>query len=431
MSSLRSNMRPTLEALAHRRAASILVCVVAFTTVIAFPQPSAGASTPPVAQVVVGQYHACARLVDGTARCWGRNRFGRLGDGTTTDRLTPVTVTNPTGTGPLTDIAQLTTSWDHSCALLGDATAVCWGWNGNGRLGDGTTTSRTRPVVVRDATGVAPLAGIVQIAGGINQTCARLTDASAVCWGSNKFGQLGDQSTVDRPLPVTVLNAAGDGPLTNIAQIGTGRGHSCARSTDGTMRCWGLNYSGQLGDNTRTNRLSPVVVKNAFATAPLTGVVQITTTWDHTCARRSDATARCWGNNGAGRLGDGTTTLRRLPVVVKNTAGTGALTAIMQLATGRDHTCAVGIDLRLRCWGNNQAGQLADGTTTNRLLPVVALDSTGTTALTNVAQVAPAITATCAARTDGSAWCWGNNAYGQLGNGTTTSSPLPIGVQFS
>ncbi len=191
-----------------------------------------------------------------------------------------------------------------------------------------------------------------------------------MCWGHNPNGALGDGTTATRYLPVVVKNTAGTGSLTGVSRIVTGRVHTCARLSDGTARCWGANANGQIGDGTTTQRLLPVVVKNPAGSAALTGVVSVVAGGNQTCALITDATARCWGANPDGQIGDGTTTQRLLPVVVKNSAGSGSLTGVTQLAALDFHTCARSNDAAVRCWGRNTNGQLGDGTTTNRLLPV-------------------------------------------------------------
>ena len=189
-----------------------------------------------------GGNHTCMIVGGGHVRCWGYNFFGQLGDGTTTDRLTPTTVTGLTGA------VQITAGNSHTCALLADGTARCWGNNFSGQIGDGTTTSRLTP------SAVTGLTGTVQITTGSDHSCALLADGTARCWGANFFGQLGDGTTTDRLTPTTVTG------LTGAVQISSGGFLTCAVRADGTARCWGNNGVGQLGDGTTTNRTSPVAV---------------------------------------------------------------------------------------------------------------------------------------------------------------------------
>ncbi|HMA91119.1 MAG TPA: chromosome condensation regulator RCC1, partial [Polyangiaceae bacterium] len=212
--------------------------------------------------------------------------------GTTTDRLTPVAVTGLTG------VAQIAVGYHHTCARLTDGTVKCWG---NGGLGDGTTTQRLTPVAVTGLTGA------VEIATRSAHTCALLTGGTVKCWGGNVYGQLGDGTTTTPRL--TPVAATG---LTGVAEISAGQGHTCARLTDGTVKCWGHNELGQLGYGATTYvQMTPVAVTG------LTGAAEISAGYYyHTCARLTDRTVKCWGTNSTGQLGDGTTTQRTTPTVV-------------------------------------------------------------------------------------------------------------------
>jgi alpha-tubulin suppressor-like RCC1 family protein len=381
--------------------------------------------------VATGAQHSCARISDGTARCWGSNTYGQLGDGTNTTRLLPTVVKNPGGTGPLTGVTQIVAGSLHTCAWLTDGTARCWGYNSNGQLGDGTTTNRSLPVVVKNGAGTAPLANVTQITAAVIFTCARISDGTARCWGSNGNGVLGDGTTTNHILPIVVKNPAGTGSLTGVTQISVRGIHSCARISDGTARCWGFNANGQLGDGTTATRMLPVVVKNSPGNGSLTGVAQIAAGRLSSCARLSDGTARCWGFNGNGQLGDGTMTQRLLAVAVKNSAGTAMLTGITLIAPGGVHTCASIIGGTAACWGYNANGQLGIGTTAQHLLPVTVKNGAGTASLTGVTQVSGLDVHSCARLTDGRIWCWGGNANGQLGDGTTTNHLLPVFVPMT
>ncbi|MBX3313773.1 MAG: hypothetical protein KF906_05575 [Actinobacteria bacterium] len=150
---------------------------------------------------------------------------------------------------PLADIRSITAGGGHTCALLTNGTAKCWGYNYDGRVGDGTTTNRLTPTTVTGLTGATAIT-----AGGGGHSCALLTNGTAKCWGNNGSGQLGDGTTTNRLTPTTVTG------LTGATAITPGGGHSCALLTNGTAKCWGNNVDGQLGDGTTTNRLTPVTV---------------------------------------------------------------------------------------------------------------------------------------------------------------------------
>jgi alpha-tubulin suppressor-like RCC1 family protein len=244
-------------------------------------------------------------------------------------------------------------------------------------LGNGEEEDWYAPTGVEKTGGsFFPLTGVAAISAGDGYTCARMSDSTARCWGANLNGELGIGTRVRWPWPMVVKNAAGTGALHNVAGIQTGTGwdaHTCARMSDGTARCWGNNDHGELGDGTTgTDRLLPVGVKNNAGTGALRNVRAISTGDAYTCAAISDGTARCWGSNYWGQLGDGTAgTDRLLPVTVKNVAGTGPLPKVTAISAGNSHSCARVSYAQARCWGGNGVGQLGDGTTgVDRLLPV-------------------------------------------------------------
>jgi alpha-tubulin suppressor-like RCC1 family protein len=348
----------------------------------------------------LGGYHTCALLSDGTVKCWGENWDGQLGDGKSNPienySAIPVTVT-----GLSTAVAVSTEDY-YTCALLSDGTAKCWGDNTFGELGDGTTTSSSTPVPV------SGLINAVAIAVGGRFTCALLSDGTAKCWGNNWYGQLGDGTTTDSHTPVPVSG------LINAVAIATGGYHTCALLSDGTVKCWGWNDYGQLGDGTTTLRTTPVTVSG------LTNAVAIAAGDEHTCALLSDGTVKCWGYNGVGQLGDGKSnpieSHSAIPVTV-----TGLSNAVA-IAAGWAHTCALLSDGTAKCWGDNDFGQLGDGTTTLRTTPVTV------SGLTNAVAIAAGTYHTCALLSNGTVKCWGYNGVGQLGDGTTTNRNTPVTV---
>jgi len=304
--------------------------------------------------ISAGEYHTCVILDDGSVSCWGNNGDGRLGDGTTTNRLTP-TQTSSLGTDR-TAVA-ITAGYYHTCAILDDGSVSCWGYNGVGHLGDGTTTNRNTPTQTSslgtDRTAVA-------IAAGAQHTCAILDDGSVSCWGWNWGGQLGDGTNTDRNTP-TPTSSFGEG-RTAVA-ISGGVDHTCAILDDGSVSCWGYNANGRLGDGTTTNRLTPTQT-SSLGTGRT--AVAITVGDYHTCVILDDGSVSCWAYNGQGQLGDGTTTDRHDPT---QTSSLGTDRTAVAISAGGEHTCAILNDGTVSCWGNNGDGQLGDGTDTSRLTP--------------------------------------------------------------
>jgi alpha-tubulin suppressor-like RCC1 family protein len=381
------------------------------------------ASSATITAISAGGFgYTCAATTDGAAWCWGGNSSGQLGNGTTTDSLVGVRVTKAGGAN-LTGVTALSAGLDHTCARTSDGAAWCWGTNRQGQLGDGTTRVRTRAVRVTK-TGGGYLTGItaVSAAGSLGQpefadTCARTSDGSAWCWGSNNTAQLGDGSTTDRHRAVRVTKAGG-GYLTGVTAISAGGGASCARTSNGAAWCWGLNGAGQLGDGTSILRKRAIRVTKAGG-GYLTAVTAISAGGVSACARTSDGAAWCWGDNEFGSLGDGTTTERKRAVRVTN-AGGGYLTGVTAISAGLGaNACAATNDGAAWCWGGNSSGSLGDGTTTERDRAVQVTEAGGGN-LVGVTVISAGTYDTCARTSDGGAWCWGANDSGQLGDGTTT-----------
>ena len=341
-----------------------------------------------VKAITTGYLHSCALLTGGTVLCWGSDQSGQLGDGTTGEgtwstRVVPVAVRNGTDTGKLTHVTSISASQYHTCAVRKDHTAWCWGYDASGELGDGLrgdAVLHLHPLPVQVRNGSHALSGVTAISAGVNFTCARRSDATAWCWGSDFQGNLGDGTTGhagdhDRLRPVQVRSASG--PLTNVKAISSGEGGACALRTDGSAWCWGDAYNGQIGDGHRgdatNSRLKAVRVHQGHGL--FTAATAITTGSAHSCALRSDHTAWCWGYDAYGELGDGTTGhggLRLLPVQVHK--GSGKMTHVKAIDAGTVHTCALRTDSTVWCWGADYLGQLGDGTTGDshqrRLLPV-------------------------------------------------------------
>jgi alpha-tubulin suppressor-like RCC1 family protein len=346
--------------------------------------------------------HNCAVLRDGTAKCWGKNDQGQLGIGIIflgENIKIPYTVLD------LEDTLSISAGSGHSCALLSNGQVKCWGDNQYGELGDGTTTDRSTPVLV------SGLNEVISLSLGAEHSCAVLKDGRVKCWGKNNYGQLGDGTTTNRSTPVLVSG------LTDVVSISLGGNHSCALLKDRRVKCWGRNSFGQLGDGTTTNRSTPVLVSG------LDQVLSLSLGADHSCALLENGTVKCWGKNGYGQLGDGTTTNRSTPVLVSG------LTDVVSIKAGSSnsyyefygyritHNCALLRDGRVKCWGGNHFGQLGDGTDENyRLVPIFVLDSTGTP-LSGVDQITVGLGYSCALLNDTRIKCWGDNSFGQLGNG--------------
>jgi alpha-tubulin suppressor-like RCC1 family protein len=296
-----------------------------------------------VAAIANGVRHGCALMRSGGVKCWGINSNGTLGDGTTSRRFAPVQVSGLTG------VAAIAPGGDHSCALTNAGAVKCWGFNRSGALGDGTTSDRSRPV---DVTGLS--SGVKSIAAGFGHSCALTTAGGVKCWGSNLRGQLGDGTTSERLTPVHV-----SGLSSGVIAIAAGVAYSCALTNAGAVKCWGYNEYGQLGDGTTSQRSTPVDVSGLGG-----GVAAIATGGGHSCAIMRARSVKCWGLNSSGELGDGSAVNRSTPVDVSG------LTGVTMIASGGFHSCALSRAGGAKCWGLNSFGQLGDGTSRNRRMPV-------------------------------------------------------------
>jgi alpha-tubulin suppressor-like RCC1 family protein len=399
--------------------------------------------------VSAGADFGCAIRVSGTARCWGHGTDGQLGNGSASDRLSSVAVQT------LDNAVAVSAGGRHACALRADGTVHCWGDNSSGQLGNNSLTRRTSPVA---AIGIAGDIGARAIASHSAYACALRGNGTVACWGSNGNGQLGDGTTNRSALPVPVIGVA------NATQIAVGNGHSCARIADGTLRCWGRNDHGQVGDGTTTTP------RLAAATVPgLDGVVAVATGNSHTCVMTDGGSVRCWGDNQFGQIGDLTTTDSVVPhapllatptptvltgVVAisasqssscarlfdnvmcwgrndKGQLGINSSTVTVQtspramqvaeasaVATG-NHSCVVRVGGAVSCTGENGAGQVGDGTATNRIAP------RQTTGFGDAQSVSMGLFHSCGLRGNGQALCWGDNTRGQLGDGTIINRAVP------
>ncbi len=348
-----------------------------------------------------GDLHSLAMKSDGTVWAWGWNEHGQLGDGTNTNRKTPVQVSD------LTDVDAVAGGWAHSLALTSDGTVRAWGDNSDGELGDGTNTDRKTPVQVSGLTDVAAIAG-----GGYHSLAVK-SDGGATtvwAWGYNHFGQLGDGTNTDRKTPVQVSG------LTGVDVIAGGGYHSLAVKSDGgttTVWAWGDNEYGQLGNGTTTASTTPVQVSG------LTDVAAIAGGEYHSLALKSDGTVWAWGGNDYGQLGNGTTATSTTPVQV-----TG-LSDVVAIAGGESYSLAVKSDggtVTVWAWGRNNNGQLGNSTTTASTTPV---QVSGLTDIDSIA-VAAGGHHGLAVKSDCTVWTWGRNDYGQLGDGTNTESTTPV-----
>jgi alpha-tubulin suppressor-like RCC1 family protein len=300
--------------------------------------------------------HIAVIKTDGTLWTWGQNSYGKLGTNDITNRSSPVqTVSGGT------NWKQVSTTTNHTAAIKTDGTLWSWGRASEGQLGTNDITNRSSPVQT-----VSGGTNWKQVSSGGSHTAAIKTDGTLWLWGSNSKGQLGTNDITNRSSPVQTVSGG-----TNWKQVSSGGSHTAAIKTDGTLWLWGNNYTfnegqtppdsgGQLGDNTRTDRSSPVQTVSGG-----TNWKQVSAGTDHTSAIKTDGTLWSWGRNINGKLGTNNLTDRSSPV---QTVSGG--TNWKQVSAGADHTSAIKTDGTLWSWGSGVYGALGDNTRTNRSSPV-------------------------------------------------------------
>ncbi|WP_238380256.1 RCC1 domain-containing protein [Salinispora tropica] len=395
-----------MQGLSHRAGRSVRahragrVVTGAFCLALAVTLAQTLSVSPTVAQ------NGPSRDASDTVLAWGDNKDGELGDGTTTDSSTPIAVDLPAGT----TITAIAAGHDHSLAVTSAGTALAWGNNLFGQLGDGSTTDSSTPIAVDLPAGTT----VTAIAAGDDHSLAVTSAGTALAWGDNDRGELGDGTTTRRDTPVDVDLPAG----TTVTAIAAGIGHSLALTSAGTVLTWGLNSDGQLGDGTTTDSSTPIAVDLPAGTT----VTAIAAGSLHSLAVTTAGTILAWGNNSDGQLGDGTTTNSSTPIAVNLPAST----TITAIDGGRDHSLAVTSAGSALAWGDNDDGQLGDGTTTNSSTPIAVNLPADTTVTATTAGSLHSLAVTTA----GTILAWGNNSDGRLGDGTTTNSSTPIAVNL-
>lgn len=432
-------------------------------------------------KVGIGQSHSCVVLVDGSVRCWGRNQLRQLGDGSTTTQISPVVVSGVNNAVDVklgdtkscalladesvvcwgdnqavaetvisSGVVALDVAGNMACAVMASGEVQCWGQSTYG-LGDGTNNFSAIPVMVSGINTAS------SISVGEKHSCIVSTQHELYCWGSNADGQLA-KAIAQSSEPVLAN-------ITQVQNVAVGVGHTCVMKQDGSAACWGRNTTGQLGDNTLDLTSDPVAVADlpviytiyaaeqyscaqsvsnkliCWGYIPREGSFTITSSMSlglsdiadvdvlvagdgHYCALKQNDDVICWGSNDYGQLGSGKRSCDSLnnAADARSVKPNVAMSDAKALAAGGRHSCAVNNSGAVYCWGYNNAGQLGDGTLTDRLQAV---------AVNNISQ-AIAVSAgdrhSCAVLNDGAVQCWGSNAQGQLGNNSTLISEIPVDV---
>jgi alpha-tubulin suppressor-like RCC1 family protein len=392
-----------------------------------------------VVSLVAGGSHSLALCSDGTVAAWGSNSNGELGNNGNANSLLPVAVNRQQSVSALfgKTVTALAAGGSHSLALCSDGTVAAWGFNYSGQLGAGTMPSSNVPVAVNTQEEVSALFGkkVVSIAAGSTYSLALCSDGTVVAWGANFSGQLGDNSMINRLVPVAVNTSSGVSALfgKSVVAVAAGSSHSLALCSDGTLVAWGSNFSGELGNNSPTSSLVPVLVNTSFGVSALFGktVAAIAAGGSYSLALCSDRTVVAWGYNFNGQLGNDSTTSRSVPVTVSTVSGVSALfgKAVVAIAAGYSHSLALCSDGSVVAWGSND-GHLGNNTSAASSVPVAVSAASGISCLEgrSVVIISAGNFHSLALCSDGTVAAWGSNNSGQLGDTTTTSRLVPVSV---
>ncbi len=353
-------------------------------------------------QVDVAAENTCAVVSDGSLRCWGGNSVGQLGPETNIIRPLPFPIPGRH------DVRSVAAGWSYTCVLLHSGEVDCWGGNTGGELGCPSPVGSDNGPSCTPYPAGSP---IEQIVGGAQRPCVRKNDGTVACWGRNDHYDLGNGIRADSPVPTAVFG------ISSATAIATGVWQGCAVMTNGSLQCWGANDRAQLGNGTIATTPVPTTVSGLDGSGAK--VLAAATAEDHSCALLSDGAVSCFGDNLYGELGNGEIESPRatpVPCVFSRPAA--------RLACGIWFTCAALDDGSVECLGRGDGGQLGNGASTMSLVPVKVALPAGT----SLGAIAAKYNHVCGLSQQGQLWCWGANASGQLGNGSTDDSNVPVPV---
>ncbi|HTL33375.1 MAG TPA: hypothetical protein VL326_09630 [Kofleriaceae bacterium] len=350
-------------------------------------------------QIAGGNIASCVLRDSGTVSCSGNNGTGALGVG-----MSVGAATMPVEVSALDSIEMISGGSSHFCALRAGGGVLCWGNNQFGSVGNGTTTNQFTPLQVAALT--SPMVGVEV---GNDHACA--WDGSTVwCWGDNAYRQVSQTSPIPTVTPAMAFGGA--------VEVVGGGAHTCARKATGEVWCWGRNDFGQLGDGTTMVRNAPVQVM-------VGPVIDLSAGMENVCARDVDEHVWCWGSDQFGQLGDGN--IAQGNPVPQQIAGLVATS----ISCGEKHCCAARHDGSVACWGSSDDNQLGVPGVTMSAVPIDVGGVPYAVEVTASDESSPQFRDYTCARTVDGVWCWGDNTYGEIGLGSTTSAPVPTRTPYS
>jgi len=396
-----------------------------------------------VNQIVAGGHHSLAIDENGYLWAWGSNGSGRLGNQDAGPKASiPVPVNTLNGDGQLSNVISVDGGYSHSIALLEDGRVMAWGSNNTQQLGNNSIDeSSFLPIYVNGPNDETFLTNVIAVAAGKHHSVALCSDGTVWTWGTNTDGQLGSNTPINQSQnrPTQVLSSNATGFLSDIVAISAGAYHTLALTKSGTVLAWGKNDTGQLGlGSDALNHQIPLPINE------LTGIKQISAGESHSLARKSNGTVWAWGNNANGQLGYSTNnnSYSKIPHQVMASDGINNLLNIVDIDAGAYHSLALHDDGTMMAWGNNDNGQLGDGSETSSMFPTFVKRSNSLDLLENIVDISAGNIHSLARLKDGQMMAWGGNNEGQLGNNgklailpayvldTNSETTLQLGEQY-
>jgi alpha-tubulin suppressor-like RCC1 family protein len=379
--------------------------------------------------ITTGRSHTCGLTAEGVAYCWGRDNNGQLGNGgASLDTQSPSPVDSSTMTGNKAFVS-IQNGVVHTCGLTVDGVAYCWGLDSRGQLGNGGGSLATQSPSPVDTSIILGNKAFVQMTAGGEHSCGLTADGVAYCWGSNQYGQLGNgDSAIDKesPSPVETSTIGGN---KSFVKLSVRVDHTCGLTADGAAVCWGSDAHGQIGNGGGSQDMNSPSVVDTSTVGWKKAFVKLAAGIDYACGMTPMGTIYCWGSDAYGGLGNGGTSLDSQSPLPVDTSTIIGNKAFVQLDTGVSHTCAITAEGVVYCWGRDTDGQLGNGGASLDTQSPSPADTSTIPGNRVFVQLAGGELQTCGLTADGVAYCWGSDAYGQLGNGNnldSTQSPSPV-----
>jgi uncharacterized repeat protein (TIGR02543 family) len=379
-----------------------------------------------ITQVSLGSDHSLLLTSRGKVFAWGHNFYGQLGDGTRIDKVNPVDITAGFNLSSGELITQLSSGNEYSSAITSRGRLYIWGINNVNQLGDGTTINSNTPIDITSRFNLNLGETVIQVTLGYGQTVALTSRNRIFTWGNNDSGQLGDGTLTTKAIPTDITSRFNLSSNETFSSVSLGWKHSAVLTSSGRLFTWGSNFYGQLGDGTTTDRYTPTEINSVFNLNSGETITQISLGFNNSSALTSSGRLYTWGRNAFGQLGDSTSVDRTLPTNINSQFNLNSGEIITQIILSPDHSSALTSKGRLFTWGQNMYGQLGNGKTSGRYTPTEITSHLNLVLEERVSQVSLGWQHSSALTSKGRLFTWGYNFNGQLGDGTTINRNIPI-----